>query len=97
MLRRRWACLRGAYTRRGGLIGGEIRYLNSSLWQRSRDLPRMYYLWQTVLLYRCKKHRRISQMTYQPKSIFGKMGDFEALILCISLNSSQICTCFARA
>ena len=31
-------------------------------------------------------------MTYQP----GKMADFETLILCISLNSSQICTYFCK-
>ena len=37
------------------------------------------------------EYRRISQMTYHPK-IVGKMADFETLILCISLNSSQMCT-----
>ena len=29
-------------------------------------------------------------MTYQQSSV-GKMGDFETLILCISLKSSQMC------
>ena len=35
--------------------------------------------------------RQISLMTYQPKSV-GKMADFETLTLCISLNSSQMCS-----
>ena len=37
--------------------------------------------------------RRISQVTYQPKSE-GKMVDIETLTFCISLNSSQMCTYF---
>ena len=37
--------------------------------------------------------RRISQMTYKPKSV-GKMADFENFFLCISLNSSQMCASF---
>ena len=40
-------------------------------------------------------YRRISPMTYQPKSV-GKMTDFETLTLCISLNSRQICTIFLQ-
>ena len=34
-------------------------------------------------------------MTYQPKSV-GKMADFETLTLCISLNSSQMGSCFSK-
>ena len=34
-------------------------------------------------------------MTYQPK-IEGKMADFETLILCISLSSSEMCTYFCE-
>ena len=40
-------------------------------------------------------YRRISQVTYQPKSV-GKMADFETLSLCISLNSSKVCTYFFK-
>ena len=41
------------------------------------------------------RYRRISQMTLQPKGV-GKMADFETLIPCISISSSQICTYFGR-
>ena len=34
-------------------------------------------------------------MTYQAKSV-SKMAEFETLILCISLNTSQMCTYFHR-
>ena len=34
-------------------------------------------------------YRRISQMTYRPKSA-GKTEDFETWILCTSLNSSKL-------
>ena len=34
-------------------------------------------------------------MRYQSKSV-GKMADFETLTLCISLNSSQMCTYFCK-
>ena len=37
----------------------------------------------------------ISQNMYQPKSV-DKMADFEALTLCIFLNSSQMCTYFCK-
>ena len=35
-------------------------------------------------------------MMYQPKNV-GKTGDFKMLTLCISLNSSQVCTNFCKA
>ena len=38
---------------------------------------------------------RISQMTYQPKSV-DKMADSETLTVCISLDSSQTCTYFCK-
>ena len=41
-------------------------------------------------------NRQISQMTYQPKSVAGKMAEFETLTLCISLKSSQMCTYFCK-
>ena len=40
-------------------------------------------------------YRPILQMTYQPESV-GKMADFETLVLSISLNSSQMCTCLCK-
>ena len=39
------------------------------------------------------QYRRISQMTYEPKSS-SKTADFKTFTLCISLNSSQIYTYF---
>ena len=36
-------------------------------------------------------YRRISRMTYQPKSV-DKMAQFEILTFCISLNSSRMST-----
>ena len=38
---------------------------------------------------------QIRQMTYQFKCA-GKMVDFEILTLCVSLNSSQVCTYFCK-
>ena len=35
-------------------------------------------------------------MTYQPKSVKGKMADFETLTLFISKNSSQMCSYFCK-
>ena len=40
-------------------------------------------------------YRRISQMTYWPKSV-GKMADHETLTFRISLDSDQICTYFLK-
>ena len=40
-------------------------------------------------------YRRISKMTYQPKTV-GKMAGFETLTFCISQNSSQMCTYFCK-
>ena len=40
-------------------------------------------------------HRRVSQMTYQPKSA-SKMADFETLSLCIPVNSRPVCIYFCK-
>ena len=37
-------------------------------------------------------HGGISQMTYHQSKSVGKMADFETVTLCISLNSSPMCT-----
>ena len=40
-------------------------------------------------------YRRVSKLTCQPKNV-GKMEDFEALTLCISLNQSEMCAYFCK-
>ena len=75
-----FTCSKGCFLKRFGTHAGISLY--------SQNKNKQY-------MYKCGKYRRISRMTYQPKCV-GKITHFETLTLCISLNSSQMCTHFCK-